>query len=58
MEILVSKDPETSRRLLLITNNTALPPLTLCAMYQATWQTEIFRRIKHHHTYDVPFTTD
>jgi len=34
-------DPESQRRLLFITNNTALPPLTICALYKARWQIEL-----------------
>jgi lambda repressor-like predicted transcriptional regulator len=42
-------DPETERRLLFITNNTALPALTICALYRARWQIELFFRwIKQH----------
>jgi hypothetical protein len=42
-------DPESQRRLLFITNNTALPPLTICALYKARWQIELFFRwIKQH----------
>ena len=29
------KDPETGKRLLFITNNTALPALSICALYKA-----------------------
>jgi IS4 transposase len=43
------KDPETKKRLLFITNNTALPALTICALYKARWQVELFFRwIKQH----------
>jgi hypothetical protein len=43
------KDPETGKRLLFITNNTALPALTICALYKARWQVELFFRwIKQH----------
>jgi DDE family transposase len=43
------KDPETSKRLLFITNNTALPALKISALYQARWQVELFFRwIKQH----------
>ena len=43
------KDPETGKRLLFITNNTALPALTVCALYKARWQVELFFRwIKQH----------
>jgi IS4 transposase len=36
------KDPETGKRLLFITNNTALPALSSCALYKARWQVELF----------------
>ena len=43
------KDPETSKRLLFISNNTALPALSICALYKARWQVELFFRwIKMH----------
>ena len=43
------KDPETGKRLLFITNNTALPALSICALYKARWQVELFFRwIKMH----------
>ena len=43
------KDPETGKRLLFITNNTALPALSTCALYKAKWQVELFFRwIKQH----------
>ncbi len=43
------KDPETGKRLLFITNNTALPALSICALYKARWQVELFfRLIKQH----------
>ena len=38
------KDPETGKRLLFITNNTALPALSICALYKARWQVELFFR--------------
>jgi len=43
------KDPETGKRLLFISNNTALPALSICALYRARWQVELFFRwIKMH----------
>ncbi len=36
------KDPETGKRLLFITNNTALPALSICALYKARWQVELY----------------
>src|ERR1017187_2428654 len=44
------KDPETGKRLLFISNNTALPALSICALYKARWQVELFffRWIKMH----------
>lgn len=43
------KDPETGKRLLFITNNTTLPATSICALYKARWQVELFFRwIKQH----------
>ena len=43
------KDAETGKRLLFISNNTALPALSICALYKARWQVELFFRwIKMH----------
>jgi len=43
------KDPETGKRLLFITNNTTLPAISICALYKARWQVELFFRwIKQH----------
>src|SRR6202142_2657778 len=43
------KDPETGKRLLFISNKTALPALSICALYKARWQVELFFRwIKMH----------
>lgn len=43
------KDPETGKRLLFITNNTALPALQICALYKARWQVELFFRWMKQH---------
>jgi Transposase DDE domain len=44
-----NKDPETGKRLLFISNNTVLPALTICSLYKARWQVELFFRwIKMH----------
>ena len=43
------KDPETGKRLLFLTNHTALPALSICALYKARWQVELFFRwVKQH----------
>ena len=43
------KDPETGKRLLFTSNNTALPALSICSLYKARWQVELFFRwIKMH----------
>jgi hypothetical protein len=43
------KDPETVKRLLFISNNTVLPALSICSLYKARWQVELFFRwIKTH----------
>jgi hypothetical protein len=43
------KDPESGKTLVFLTNNTALPPSTLCALYKSRWQVELFFKwIKQH----------
>ena len=43
------KDPETSKTLVFLTNNTTLPPLTIAALYKCRWQVELFFKwIKQH----------
>ena len=43
------KDPESGKKLIFLTNNTALPPLTICALYKSRWQVELFFKwIKQH----------
>jgi Domain of unknown function (DUF4372)/Transposase DDE domain len=43
------KDPETRKTLVFLTNNTALPALTICALYKSRWQVELFFKwIKQH----------
>ena len=43
------KDPETGKTLVFLTNNTALPPLTIAARYKNRWQVELFFKwIKQH----------
>lgn len=43
------KDPETGKTLVFLTNNTALPALTIAALYKSRWQVELFFRwIKQH----------
>jgi transposase len=43
------KDPETGKTLVFLTNNTALPPLTIAALYKSRWQVELFFKwIKQH----------
>lgn len=36
------KDPETGKTLVFLTNNTALPPLSIAALYKHRWQVELF----------------
>ena len=36
------RDPETGKRLVFLTNQFALPPLTICALYKCRWQVELF----------------
>lgn len=43
------KDPDTGKTLVFLTNNTQLPPETICALYKARWQVELFFKwIKQH----------
>jgi hypothetical protein len=43
------KDPESGKALVFITNNTALAPLTVAALYKSRWQVELFFKwIKQH----------
>ena len=43
------KDPVSGKTLVFLTNNTALPPLTIAALYKSRWQVELFFKwIKQH----------
>ena len=43
------KDPKTQKTLVFLTNNTALPAATICALYKSRWQVELFFKwIKQH----------
>lgn len=43
------KDPASGKTLIFLTNNTALPALTICALYKSRWQVELFFKwIKQH----------
>jgi IS4 transposase len=43
------KDAESGKTLVFLTNNTALPPLTIAALYKSRWQVELFFKwIKQH----------
>jgi transposase len=43
------KDPESGKTLIFLTNNTALPALTIAALYRSRWQVELFFKwIKQH----------
>lgn len=43
------KDPDSDKTLVFLTNNTALPALTIAALYKSRWQVELFFRwIKQH----------
>lgn len=43
------KDPKSGKTLVFLTNNTALPALTIAALYQSRWQVEMFFKwIKQH----------
>lgn len=38
------KDPESGKTLVFLTNHTALPALTICALYKSRWSVELFFR--------------
>ena len=43
------KDPASGKTLIFLTNNTALPAMTICALYKRRWQVELFFKwIKQH----------
>jgi hypothetical protein len=43
------QDPVTGKKLMFLTNNTTLPPLTIAALYKSRWQVELFFKwIKQH----------
>jgi Transposase DDE domain len=43
------KDPDSGKTLVFLTNNTALPALTICVLYKSRWQVELFFKwIKQH----------
>lgn len=43
------KDPESGKTLVFLTNNTALPALTIAALYKGRWQVELFFKwVKQH----------
>ena len=43
------KDPETQQSLVFLTNNFAIPALSVCALYKSRWQVELFFKwIKQH----------
>ena len=43
------RDPKTSKRLVFLTNNFTLPPLTIADLYRSRWQVELFFKwIKQH----------
>jgi len=49
MRRVVYRDAETDKRFVFLTNNMALPPLTIAQLYKARWQVELFFKwIKQH----------
>src|SRR5262245_53967219 len=43
------RDPETGKNLVFLTNQFALPALTICVLYRCRWQVELFFKwIKQH----------
>ena len=52
------KDPETGKRLVFLTNNFALPAITIADLYRCRWQVELFFKwIKQHLRIKVFFGT-
>ena len=52
------KDPETGKRLVFLTNNFALPAMTITELYRCRWQVELFFKwIKQHLRIKVFFGT-
>ena len=52
------KDPKTSKRLVFLTNNFALPAITIADLYRCRWQVELlFKWIKQHLRIKVFFGT-
>ena len=52
------RDPETGKRLVFLTNNFALPAITICALYKCRWHVELFFKwIKQHLRIKVFFGT-
>ena len=52
------KDPETGKRLVFLTNNFALPAITIANLYRCRWQVELFFKwIKQHLRIKVFFGT-
>jgi hypothetical protein len=52
------KDPETGKRLVFLTNNFALPAITITELYRCRWQVELFFKwIKQHLRIKVFFGT-
>jgi IS4 transposase len=52
------KDPQTGKRLVFLTNNFALPALTIAELYRCRWQVELFFKwVKQHLRIKVFFGT-
>jgi IS4 transposase len=52
------KDPETGKRLVFLTNNFALPAITIAELYRCRWQVELFFKwVKQHFRIKVFFGT-
>ena len=41
------RDPETGKNLVFLTNQFAMPALTICALYRCRWQVELFFNKQH-----------
>ena len=42
------RDPKTGKRLVFLTNNFTLPPLSIADLYRCRWQVELFKWLKQH----------
>ena len=55
MRRIVYSDAETRKRLVFLTNNLTLPPLTIAKLYKARWQVELFFKWMKQHLHIKTF---